>query len=71
MYNPASFFKDVVAPKAKARPGRAADFIIDTMRANPGEIVLYCAGPLTNIALAVRMDPGIVKLTKAILHHGW
>jgi purine nucleosidase len=53
-------------PKVKARPGRAADFIIDTVRANPGEVVLYCAGPLTNIALAIRMDPGIVPLTKAI-----
>jgi purine nucleosidase len=52
--------------KVKAHPGRAADFIIDTIRANPGEVVLYCAGPLTNIALAVRMDPGIVPLTKAI-----
>jgi purine nucleosidase len=53
-------------PKVKTRPGRAADFIIDTIRANPGEVVLYAAGPLTNIALAVRMDPGIVPLTKAI-----
>lgn len=53
-------------PKVKTKPGRAADFIIDTIRANPGEVVLYCAGPLTNIALAVRMDPGIVALTKAI-----
>lgn len=53
-------------PKAKPRPGRAADFIIDTIRANPGEVVLYAAGPLTNIALAVRMDPGIVPLAKAI-----
>ena len=53
-------------PKVKAKAGRAADFIIDTIRANPGEVVLYCAGPLTNIALAVRMDPGIVALTKAI-----
>jgi inosine-uridine nucleoside N-ribohydrolase len=53
-------------PKTKPRPGRAADFIIDTIRAHPGEVVLYCAGPLTNIALAVRMDPGIVALTKAL-----
>jgi inosine-uridine nucleoside N-ribohydrolase len=53
-------------PKVKPRPGRAADFIIDTIRAHPGEVVLYCAGPLTNIALAVRMDPGIVALTKSI-----
>ena len=28
--------------------------------------MLYCAGPLTNIALAIRMDPEIVPLTKAI-----
>ena len=53
-------------PKIKPRPGRAADFIIDTIRANPGEVILYCGGPLTNIALAVRMDPGIVPLTRAI-----
>jgi inosine-uridine nucleoside N-ribohydrolase len=53
-------------PKAQARPGRAADFIIDSVRAHPGEVVLYCAGPLTNVALAVRMDPGIVPLTKAL-----
>ena len=53
-------------PKAKTRPGRAADFIIDTVRAHPGEVVLYCAGPLTNIALAASMDHGIVPLVKAI-----
>jgi purine nucleosidase len=53
-------------PKVKAKPGRAADFIIDTIHANPGEVVLYCAGPLTNVALAVRMDSTIVPLTKAI-----
>lgn len=53
-------------PKVKARPGRAADFIIDTISANPDQVVLYCAGPLTNIALAIRMDPEIVPLTKAI-----
>lgn len=53
-------------PKTKTRPGRAADFIIDTIRANPGQVVLYCGGPLTNVALAVRMDPGIVELARAI-----
>src|SRR6476469_7772042 len=53
-------------PKLKPRPGRAADFIADTIRANPGEVILYCAGPLTNIALAIRMDPEVVSLTKAI-----
>jgi inosine-uridine nucleoside N-ribohydrolase len=57
-------------PKTKPRPGRAADFIIDTVRAHPGEVVLYFAGPLTNLALAVRMDPGIVPLTKALFVMG-
>lgn len=53
-------------PKKKVQAGRAADFIIDTVRANPGQVVLYCAGPLTNIALAVSMDHDIVPLVKAI-----
>jgi inosine-uridine nucleoside N-ribohydrolase len=53
-------------PAVGARPGRAADFIIDTVRAHPGEVVIYAAGPLTNLALAVRMDPGIVTLTRAL-----
>ncbi len=53
-------------PKTKPNPGRAADFLIDTIRAHPGEVVLYLAGPLTNLALAVRMDPGIVPLVKAL-----
>lgn len=53
-------------PATEPQSGHAADFIIETIRAHPGEVVLYCAGPLTNIALAVRLDPGIVPLTRAI-----
>lgn len=53
-------------PKTEPRPGRAAEFLIETIRAHPVEVVLYCAGPLTNLALAVRMDPGIVELTRAL-----
>jgi inosine-uridine nucleoside N-ribohydrolase len=53
-------------PTTEPHPGRAADFLIETIRAHPGEVVLYFAGPLTNLALAVRMDPGIVPLVKAL-----
>jgi inosine-uridine nucleoside N-ribohydrolase len=53
-------------PKTKTHPGRAAEFIIETIRAHPGEVVLYFGGPLTNLALAVRMDSGIVPLVKAL-----
>lgn len=53
-------------PKAKPRSGRAADFLIDTIRAHPHEVALYFGGPLTNLALAVAMDPGIVPLTRGL-----
>lgn len=53
-------------PTTKPHPGRAADFLIDTIRAHPHEVVLYVAGPLTNLALAVGMDAQIVPLTKAL-----
>jgi purine nucleosidase len=44
-------------PAASPAPGHAIDFIIDTIRADPGEITLVATGPLTNIALAVRREP--------------
>jgi inosine-uridine nucleoside N-ribohydrolase len=53
-------------PKIGPRPGHAVNFIVETIRANPGEVVLYAAGPLTNIALAVRLAPDIVELTRAL-----
>lgn len=53
-------------PKTRPTPGRAAEFLIETIRAHPREVVLYFAGPLTNLALAVRMDPDIVPLVKAL-----
>jgi purine nucleosidase len=47
------------APAARPRPGHATDFIIDTLLAAPGEITLVATGPLTNIALALRREPGL------------
>lgn len=45
-------------------PGRAADVIIDTIHRFPGEITLVALGPLTNLALALRMDPSIAQEIK-------
>ena len=39
----------------------AADFIIDTLAARPGEVTLIAIGPLTNVALAVRKEPRVVE----------
>ncbi len=48
---------ELPAPAAGPAPGHAIDFIIDTVRAAPGEVTLVATGPLTNIALAVRREP--------------
>lgn len=37
----------------------AVDYIVRTVRANPGAIHLVAIGPLTNIALATLRDPGL------------
>ncbi len=44
-------------PAASPAAGHAIDYLIDTIRAAPGEITLVATGPLSNIALAVRKEP--------------
>lgn len=39
----------------------AAEFIIERVMAQPGEITLIPVGPLTNIALALRLEPRIAE----------
>lgn len=54
---------DAFFEKATQRPetGHAVDFIIEKIKANPGEISLLAIAPLTNIAMAIKKDPTIVK----------
>jgi inosine-uridine nucleoside N-ribohydrolase len=67
---------DVVAPPpgglptTKPAPGPAAEFIIQQVRKYPHEVTLYCGGALTNVALAINLDPGIVALTREIVFMG-
>jgi len=49
---------DLPAPSRAATSERAVDFIIDTVRANEGTW-LVGTGPLTNIAIALRLAPDI------------
>jgi purine nucleosidase len=55
---------DLPAPATGPEPGHAIDFIIDAVRAAPGEITLVATGPLTNIALAVRREPELISLVR-------
>jgi len=56
------------AQNTKLQEGHAVDFIIETVRANPGEVSLLVIGPATNIALAIRQAPDIVPLIKQIVY---
>lgn len=60
----------LAAPAARARDGHAADFLIETITAAPGEFTLVATGPLTNIALAVRREPRIVSQVAAFVIMG-
>lgn len=51
-------------------PGTAARFIIDTLRANPGEVTIIAVGRMTNLALALREDPAIAELAKQVVIMG-
>jgi len=51
-------------------PGRAATAIIDRIMADPGEITLVAIGPLTNIAIALALEPRITSAVKEIIVMG-
>jgi inosine-uridine nucleoside N-ribohydrolase len=57
-------------PKLKPVSQHAALLLIEMARKYPGELVLYTAGPVTNIALAIRLAPDIVGKIKAVYTMG-
>ncbi len=58
------------APHTKAIDEDAAHFLIRQVHAHPHRVTIYAAGPLTNIALAIRIDPGFAELTQGIVMMG-
>lgn len=58
------------APSLQAAPGHAAQFLIDQVRAHPGEVTIWAAGPLTNLALACRLDPEFASLARELVFMG-
>lgn len=51
-------------------PTHAVQFILDQARAYPGEVTLCPIGPMTNVALALRMDPDLPRMLKGITFMG-
>jgi purine nucleosidase len=48
----------------------AAHFLIETVRANPGEVTIIAVGRMTNLALALRLDPDFAPLVKSVVIMG-
>jgi inosine-uridine nucleoside N-ribohydrolase len=57
-------------PKIKPIDEDAVHFLIRQVHAHPHEVTIYAAGPLTNIALAISIDPSFAALTKGIVLMG-
>ncbi len=51
-------------PQATASPSSrtGVELLVETARARPGEVLLVATGPLTNVALALREEPGLPEL---------
>jgi purine nucleosidase len=58
---------DGFAVKAQVQSQHAVNFIVETIKKYPHEVTLLVIGPMTNIALAIRMHPEIVPLIKRIV----
>jgi len=58
------------APHGKAADEIAADFLVRQVRRHPGEVTVIAAGPLTNLALAARLDPKFSSLTQELVIMG-
>lgn len=57
-------------PQLKPLARHAVDVIVEKVLAAPGEIALVAVGPLTNLALAVRRAPELVKAVREVVIMG-
>ncbi len=57
-------------PATKPLDEDAAHFLIRQVHAHPHKVTIFAAGPLTNIALALAIDPQFAELTQGIVIMG-
>ena len=57
-------------PSIKPKDEDAAHFMIRMVHKYPGEVTLYAGGPMTNLALAISLDPDFPKLAKELVFMG-
>ncbi|GBR47017.1 nucleoside hydrolase [Neokomagataea thailandica] len=57
-------------PHLAADATHAAEFLIRAVHAHPHQVTVVAAGPLTNLALAIRMDPTFASTAKQLVFMG-
>jgi purine nucleosidase len=57
-------------PKIKPARENAASFLVRKVREFPGQVSIIAAGPLTNLAMAARLDPEFSSLAKELVFMG-
>jgi purine nucleosidase len=58
------------APTIKASTEDAAHFMVRMVHQYPHEVTIYAAGPMTDLALAIALDPQFPELTKELIVMG-
>ncbi len=62
--------QDLVHPEREPESEHAVDFILETVKANPGEVEIVAIGPATNVAQAILKDPETMQQVKHIWSMG-
>lgn len=57
-------------PDTRAVSMHAAQFIVETVMSRPGEVTLVAVGPLTNLALALHLEPRIASAVRQVIIMG-
>lgn len=57
-------------PTQKAASAHAVEFIIDQILSHPGQMTVVAVGPLTNLAVALRIEPQIIDAIQEVIIMG-
>jgi purine nucleosidase len=57
-------------PTTKPSTEKAANFLVRMVRQYPHEITIYAAGPMTDLALAIALDPQFAELSRELIVMG-
>jgi purine nucleosidase len=71
-YHPAEELGDMPEGKPATKPAQedAAHFLIRMVHEYPGEVTIYAGGPMTNLALAITIDPQFSELARELIFMG-